>query len=343
MSNENRPDTVAAVDAKALADEAVAAIAAAETLQELDELRVRYLGRKSELKQALRQVRDRESGRALNEARETVEAAVESRRQALEQAELDRALAEGAVDVTLPGRPHPRGHLHLVTQVRREVEDIFLGMGYEVVDGREVETTRYIFDALNMGPGHATRSPLHSLFLDDRVLLRTETSPAQIHTMEAKQPPIYMVSLGRVYRRDTADATHSPLFHQVEGLAVDRGITLADLKGTLLHLLRQLFGEDRRARFTTDFFPFTEPSLQVAVSCFLCDGAGCALCGQSGWIEIGGSGMVDPNVLEFVGYDPEEVSGFAFGWGLERIAILRHGLPDIRDLWTSDLRFLRQF
>jgi len=256
--------------------------------------------------------------------------------------------------VTLPGtllerldglapRPHARGHLHLVTQVRREVEDIFLGMGYRVVDGREVETTRYIFDALNMGPGHVTRSPLHTLYVTDDTLLRTETSPAQIHTMEASEPPIFMVSLGRTYRRDTADATHSPYFHQVEGLAVDRGITLADLKGTLLHLLRALFGEERRARFTTDFFPFTEPSLQVAVSCFVCDGAGCGLCGQSGWIEIGGSGMVDPNVLEFVGYDPEQVSGFAFGWGLERIAILRHGLPDIRDLWANDLRFLRQF
>ncbi|MDE3189630.1 MAG: phenylalanine--tRNA ligase subunit alpha, partial [Acidobacteriota bacterium] len=208
---------------------------------------------------------------------------------------------------------------------------------------REVETTRYLFDALNMAPNHVTRSPLHSLYVSEDTLLRTETSPSQIHTMEAKQPPVFMVSLGRTYRRDTPDATHSPFFHQVEGLAVDRGITLADLKGTLLQLLRALFGAERRARFTTDFFPFTEPSLQVAVSCFQCDGAGCPLCERSGWIEIGGSGMVDPNVLRFVGYDPEEVSGFAFGWGLERIAILRHELPDIRDLWANDLRFLRQF
>jgi phenylalanyl-tRNA synthetase alpha chain len=161
--------------------------------------------------------------------------------------------------------------------------------------------------------------------------------------MEAKEPPIFMVSLGRVYRRDTADATHAPIFHQVEGLAVDRGITLADLKGTLLYLMRALFGEERRVKLSTDFFPFTEPSLGAAVSCFICDGAGCSLCGQTGWIEVAGSGMVDPNVLEFVGYDPEEVSGFAFGVGLERIAILRHGLPDIRDLWTADLRFQRQF
>ena len=338
----------------ALRREAATAIAAARSVAELDELRVRYLGRKSELKQALRNVRDRDAGMALNTARDAITEALDERRRALEQADVERSLAEDRIDVTLPGavlerlagvppRPAARGHLHLITQVRREVEDIFLGMGYEIVEGREIETTRYLFDALNMAPTHVTRSPLHSLYLTDDTLLRTETSPAQIHTMESRRPPIFIVSLGRVYRRDTADATHMPFFHQVEGLAVDRGITLADLKGTLLHLLRALFGEEREARFATDFFPFTEPSLQVAVSCFICDGAGCALCGRSGWIEIGGSGVVDPNVLRFVGYDPEEVSGFAFGWGLERIAILRHGLPDIRDLWANDLRFLEQF
>ena len=336
-------DTVAAVDPDGLRDEALAAVAAARTLVELDEARVAYLGRKSPLKLALRDVRDRESGMALNAAREAIEAAVTSRQEELERAELDHRLTTERVDVTLPGAPHRRGHLHLVTQIRREVEDIFLGMGYEIVDGREVETTRYLFDALNMAPNHITRSPLHSLYVGEDTLLRTETSPSQIHTMEAKQPPVFMVSLGRTYRRDTPDATHSPFFHQVEGLAVDRGITLADLKGTLRQLMRALFGEERRVRFTTDFFPFTEPSLQAAVSCFQCDSAGCPMCGHSGWIEIGGSGMVDPNVLRFVGYDPEEVSGFAFGWGLERIAILRHGLPDIRDLWANDLRFLRQF
>jgi phenylalanyl-tRNA synthetase alpha chain len=331
------------VDPQALQREALDAIASAGTLTELDDARVTYLGRKSALKLALREVRDRESGMALNSAREAVEEAVASRQSELERAELDRTIAEDKVDVTLPGMPHPRGHLHLITQVRREVEDLFLGMGYEIVDGREVETAHYLFDALNMAPNHITRSPLHSFYVGEDTLLRTETSPSQIHSMEARKPPIYMVSLGRTYRRDTADATHSPFFHQVEGLAVDRGITLADLKGTLLQLLRALFGEDRRARFTTDFFPFTEPSLQVAVSCFQCDGEGCQLCKHSGWIEIGGSGMVDPNVLRFVGYDPEEVSGFAFGWGLERMAILRHELPDIRDLWSGDLRFLRQF
>ena len=340
---DRRPDTVAAVDAEALQEEALAAVAAAAALPELDEVRVRYLGRKSDLKLALREVRDRESGMALNAAREAIERAVEARETELERAEIDRAIAEDRVDVTLPGTLHPRGHLHLVTQVRREVEDIFLGMGYEVVDGREVETTRYLFDALNMPANHPTRSPLQTFYVGEDTVLRSETSPSQIHAMEAKPPPVYMVSLGRCYRRDSPDATHYPIFHQVEGLAVDRGITLADLKGTLRALLRQLFGAERDTKFITHFFPFTEPSVEVLVSCFRCDGVGCPMCRHSGWIEIGGSGMVDPNVLRFVGYDPEQVSGFAFGWGLERIAILRHGLPDIRDLWANDLRFLRQF
>ncbi len=331
------------MDADAYRDDALGAIASATTTVELDEARVRFLGRKSELKQALREVRDRESGMALNAAREAIEEALASRQQALERSELDRTLTEDTVDITLPGDAPRRGHLHVITQVRREVEDIFLGMGYEVVEGREVETTRYLFDALNMPPTHPTRSPLHTFYLDEDVVLRTETSPAQVHTMEERPPPIYMVSLGRCYRRDTPDPTHYPIFHQVEGLVVDEHITLADLKGTLQHLLRSLFGEDRETRFGTHFFPFTEPSIEAYVSCFLCDGAGCRVCRQSGWIEIGGAGMVDPNVFEFVGYDPEKVSGFAFGWGLERMALLRHGIPDIRMLWENDLRLLEQF
>jgi phenylalanyl-tRNA synthetase alpha chain len=331
------------MDAQALAKEAKAAIAAASSLEELDSARVRYLGRKSELKQALRQVRDAESGRVLNTLREELEGLVEQRENDLRRAQLDRSLAEDVVDVTLPGRAPPRGHYHLITQVRREVEDIFVGLGYRVVDGDEVEDTWHLFDALNMPPGHVTRSPLHTLFLNGDIVLRTETSPSQIRVMEAQDPPVYIVSLGRAYRRDTADATHSPIFHQVEGLAVDKGITLADLKGTLLHLAQALFGAEREVRFMTDFFPFTEPSLGAAVSCFLCEGAGCAVCKQTGWIELGGSGLVDPNVLRNVGYDPEGVSGFAFGLGLERIAMLRHGVPDLRMFWENDLRFLRQF
>jgi phenylalanyl-tRNA synthetase alpha chain len=331
------------MDAQAFENEAKSAISSANTLADLDDARVRYLGRKSELKQALREVRDAETGRTLNTLRESLEARIAEREAALRGAELEQRLAEERVDVTLPGEATSHGHLHLITQIRREVEDVFLGLGYSIVDGDEVEDTWHLFDALNMPPGHVTRSPLHTLFLEGDVVLRTETSASQIRVMEAQEPPVYIVSLGRVYRRDTADATHMPIFHQVEGLAVDEDITLADLKGTLLHLARALFGEDRSVRFMTDFFPFTEPSLGAAVSCFLCDGAGCLVCKHTGWIEMGGSGVVDPNVLRNVGYDPEQVSGFAFGLGLERIAMLRHGVPDIRMFWDNDLRFLRQF
>ncbi|MER3409490.1 MAG: phenylalanine--tRNA ligase subunit alpha [Thermoleophilia bacterium] len=331
------------MDVERLEQEALKAIEQAADLAGLEEARVRYLGRRSELKLALRQVRDRETGMILNALRERLERAVEERRRALEQARIEAALAAEALDVTLPGERPPRGHFHLITQIRREVEDIFLGLGYEVIEGREVETTRYNFDGLNMPPWHPARSPHNSLFLDAHTLLRTETSPSQIRVMEARKPPVYMISHGRVYRRDTIDATHYPIFHQVEGLAVDRGITLADLKGTLLYLMRALFGEERQVRFRTHYFPFTEPSLEPDVSCFLCESEGCRTCRYSGWLEMGGSGMVDPAVLEFVGYDPEEVSGFAFGLGLERMAQLRHGIPDIRLLWQSDLRVLEQF
>jgi phenylalanyl-tRNA synthetase alpha chain len=279
----------------------------------------------------------------LNAARERIETAVDERASALARAELDRRLAEERVDVTLPVGGHRRGRLHLITQIRREVEDVFLGLGYTVVDGREVETTRYNFEALNFPPGHPARSPLATLFLDDETVLRTETSPSQIRTMEAQQPPVYIVSLGRCYRRDTPDATHTPIFHQVEGLAVDEGITLADLAGTLDFLLKALFGSERRTRLRTHHFPFTEPSIEPDVSCHVCDGVGCPVCRHSGWIELGGSGMVDPKLFEFVGYDPERFTGFAFGIGLERIAMLRHEFPDLRELWRNDLRFSGQF
>jgi phenylalanyl-tRNA synthetase alpha chain len=331
------------VDAAQLQEQAHAAIAAATTEAELERIRVAFLGRNSALKLSLRRVRDRKTGMALNTAREAVEMAVNVRREALRRTELDRRLTEERVDVTMPGTPVPRGHLHLITQIRREVEDIFLGLGYTIVDGREVETTTYNFDALNFPPGHPTRSSLQTLFLDDETVLRTETSPSQIRTMEAQDPPVYIVSLGRVYRRDTPDATHTPTFHQVEGLVVDEGITLGDLEGTLDYLLKALFGESRRSRFVTHHFPFTEPSVEALVSCHICDGSGCPVCRHSGWIEVGGSGMVDPNLFEFVGYDAERYTGFAFGWGLERIAVLRHGIPDLRELWRNDPRLLGQF
>ena len=331
------------MDPAALENDALAAVSAASTPDEVEEVRVRYLGRKAELPQALRDVRDRETGMTLNALRRRLEEALDGRREELGRAELDRRLREETIDVTLPGEAARRGHLHLITQIRREVEDIFLGLGYEVIDGREVETTRYNFDALNFPPGHPSRSPLSTLYLDEETVLRTETSPSQIRTMEAQDPPIYIVTLGRVYRRDTPDATHTPTFHQVEGLAVDEGITLGDLEGTLDYLLKALFGEERRTEFRTHYFPFTEPSIEAYVSCHVCDGSGCPVCRHSGWIEVGGAGMVDPALFEFVGYDPERYTGFAFGWGLERIAVLRHGIPDLRELWRNDPRLLTQF
>jgi phenylalanyl-tRNA synthetase alpha chain len=331
------------MDVQKLEKDALAAAAAAASADEIERVRVEYLGRKSALKLALREVRDRETGQTLNALRETLETAIDAREKELRRTDLDRRLTEERVDVTMPGTPVRRGQLHLITQIRREFEDIFLGLGYTVVDGREVETTRYNFDALNFPEGHPTRSPQQTLFLDDETVLRTETSPSQIRTMEAQEPPIYVVSPGRVYRRDTPDATHTPTFHQVEGLAVDEGITLADLLGTLDYLLKALFGENRRTEFRTEHFPFTEPSVEAHVSCHICDGSGCPVCRYSGWIEVGGSGMVDPKVFEFVGYDPERYTGFAFGWGLERIAVLRHGIPDLRELWRNDPRLLTQF
>ena len=342
-------DNVARVDPKDLEKEALAAAADATSLTALEEVRVRYLGRRSALKLALRDVRDRETGMTLNALRETVESALVSRQEELARVELEERLATERVDVTLPaqltGRPksRPRGTLHPSTLVRRDVEDIFLGLGYEIVDGREVETTRYNFDALGFPDWHPARSPRASLFLDDDTVLRTETSPAQIHKMEERRPPIYMVSIGRVYRRDAIDATHFPIFHQFEGLAIDEGITVADLKGTLLHVMRDLYGPEREVRFRTHYFPFTEPSFESDVSCFNCGGAGCRICKNSGWIELGGSGMVDPYLYEFVGWGPEEYTGFAFGLGIERTAQLRYGITGIRAFWENDLRFLRQF
>jgi phenylalanyl-tRNA synthetase alpha chain len=342
-------DKVATVDPDDLEKEALAAAAEARSLAALSEVRVRYLGRQSVLKLALRGVRDRETGMTLNAVRETVEAALSEREEDLARAELEERLATERVDVTLPaellGPPklRPRGTLHPSTLVRRDVEDIFLGLGYEIVDGREVETTRYNFDALGFPAWHPARSPRDTLYLDEQTLLRTETSPAQIHKMEEHRPPIYMVSIGRVYRRDDITATRYPIFHQFEGLAIDEGITLADLKGTLLYVMRLLYGPEREVRFRTHYFPFTEPSMEGDVSCFNCGGAGCAICKHSGWIELGGSGMVDPYLYEFVGWGSEEYTGFAFGLGIERTAQLRYGISSIRTFWENDLRFLRQF
>ena len=327
------------MDARALENEARTAIEAAGSADALEELRVRYLGRKSELKLALRDVRDRETGMALNAVRKAVEEALEERERAL-AAEVSEDLEP--FDPTLPGEPVRRGSLHLLTQLRRRVEDVFLGMGYEVYDGREVETVWHNYDALNQPEAHPSRDPRDTFYFDENTLLRTHTSPSQIRAMMAQQPPVYLISPGRTYRRDALDATHTPVFHQIEGLAVDRGITLADLRGTIELFVGAIFGP-REVRMRTSFFPFTEPSVEFDITCYLCEGAGCPVCKHSGWIEMGGAGVVDPNVFEAVGYDPEEWSGFAFGLGLDRIAFLRHGLPDLRLFWENDLRMARQF
>jgi phenylalanyl-tRNA synthetase alpha chain len=329
--------------------DALQALERASTSEEVERVSVAFLGRSSTLKLKLREVRDRDTGMKLNAIREAVERAVEAKKEQVEAAELEHKLSTECVDVTLPARmlgelkPRARGSLHPSTLVRRDVEDIFLGLGYEIVDGREVETTRYNFDALGFPDWHPSRSPRSTLYVGDKTVLRTETSPAQIHKMESTRPPIYIISIGRVYRRDTIDATHFPIFHQFEGLAVDKGITMADLKGTLLYVMRQLYGPDREVRFRTHYFPFTEPSMEPDVSCFNCGGEGCPVCKHSGWIEMGGSGMVDPYLYEFVGWGPEEYTGFAFGMGIERTAQLRYGIPGIRPFWDNDIRFLRQF
>jgi len=339
--------------------EAETQIAAASNTDVLEELRVRHLGRRAELPQLLRGVAELAPdqrgliGRAANQARQALEVQIEARAQQLGAEELDARLASDRVDVTLPGSPaQPVGRLHLLTATRREVEDVFLGLGFTVLEGPEVETVHYNFDALNHSPTHPARARTDTFYLSEDVVLRTHTSPMQIKAMEAHPPPLYVVIPGRVYRPDS-DATHTPQFHQVEGLAVDEDITLADLKGTLLAFARQIFGAERNVRLRPHFFPFTEPSVEVDVSCFQCGGEGfvrdgtrCRVCRGEGWLEILGAGEVDPNVFASVSnpaYDPARVQGFAWGLGVERIAMLKHGVPDLRLLYDNDLRFLEQF
>jgi len=334
--------------------EAEAAIAAASSSAELEQERVRYLGRKAELPNVLRtiaQLAPEErgpTGKAANQARQRLEALIAHRAGQLEAGELERRLQTDRVDVTLPGSPpQPVGRHHLLTATRREIEDVFLGLGFKVVEGPEVESVYYNFDALNFDVTHPTRGRADTFYVDDNVLLRTHTSPMQLRAMELEPPPLYIIVPGRVYRRDS-DATHTPQFHQIEGLAVDEHITLADLKGTLLAFARAIFGPDREVRLRPHFFPFTEPSIEVDVSCFMEHSAGerCRVCKDTGWIEILGAGMVDPNVFGYVaeyGYEPERVQGFAFGMGVERIAMLKHGVPDLRLLYDNDVRFLEQF
>jgi phenylalanyl-tRNA synthetase alpha chain len=342
-----------------LRSEAVAAIAAAPSTAALEALRVRYLGRKAELPNLLRGVAELppevrgQVGKAANQARQALESLITQRGAELEVGELQERLAADRVDVTLPGSPpRPVGRHHLLTATRREIEDVFCGLGFRVVEGPEVETVYYNFDALNHDPAHPARARSDTFYVADDVVLRTHTSPMQVRAMEAQPPPIAIIVPGRTYRPDS-DATHTPQFHQVEGLAVDEDITLADLKGTLLAFARSIFGEEREIRLRPHYFPFTEPSVEVDVSCFQCNGTGvlpdgtrCNLCKGTAWIEILGSGMVDPNVFGHVreyGYDSERIQGFAFGMGIERIAMLKHGVPDLRLFYDNDLRFLEQF
>lgn len=341
--------------------EAGAAIEAAPGTAELEELRVRHLGRKAELTTILRGIADLPApergkvGAAANKARRALEAMLEQRSEQLDAAELETRLLADRVDVTLPGAPaRPVGHIHLITRTTRQIEDVMVGLGYRVMEGPEVEHDYYNFTALNHPPGHPARMLQDTFYVQSHpdVLLRTHTSPVQIRAMETQPPPIFIIVPGKVYRRDS-DATHSPMFHQMEGLAIGEGITLADLQGTLREMLRAIFGEGREARMRPHFFPFTEPSVEFDVSCFQCEGSGeltggerCNLCKGIGWIEVGGAGMVDPNVLGFVesrGYDPERVQGFAFGMGVERIAMLCHGVPDLRRFFDNDVRMLEQF
>ena len=335
-------------------EEARRVIPNASSTPALDELERHFVGRRSPAAAANEAIKtlptgDRPAaGRAVQGYREAVGALVAARHSALAAEATAGAAARERTDPTLGGHARPRGHLHLVTQMRRELEDIFAGLGYRVAEGPEVEDDWHNFEALNIPPAHPARSMQDTLYVRlgeaEHVLLRTHTSPVQIRTMEAQAPPIYVVAPGRTYRNETLDARHSPVFHQMECLAVDRAITMADLFGTIEAFARQLFDDESiRTRFRSDYFPYTEPSAELAVSCVFCHGEGCRVCSSTGWIELGGCGMVDPNVFVAVGIDPEEWQGFAFGFGLERLAMIRYGIDEIRTFVDNDVRFLEQY
>ncbi len=318
-------------------------------LQELEKIRVNYLGKKGELTAILKQMGGLSPeerpviGQLANQVREQIEEGIQSRADTLKQQALARQLAAETIDVTLPGKPCRRGAKHPLSIVLDEIQEIFIGMGFEIVQGPEVELDYYNFEALNLPKDHPARDTQDTFYISDNVVLRTQTSPVQIRTMEKQKPPIRIISPGRVYRSDAVDATHSPLFHQIEGLVVDKGITFADLKGTLETFIKRLYGEDSVVRFRPHHFPFTEPSAEVDVQCFNCKGQGCRLCKNEGWIEILGCGMVHPQVLRNCGIDPEEYTGFALGMGLERVVMRRYTIDDLRLFYENDVRFLQQF
>jgi len=331
-----------------IGEECQAFLALAKTEPEISEIRVRVLGRKGSLTQLLKRLgtlpdaERREIGRRANEIKEDLEARVEEGLRRIQEQDRTESLGRERIDVTLPGRKMILGRRHPLTQTLDEIIHIFSRLGFEVVEGPEVELDYYNFEALNIPKGHPAREMQATFFISEDVVLRTHTSPVQVRTMEKKRPPVRVICPGAVYRCDS-DPTHSPMFHQVEGLLVDRGITFSDLKGVLSVFVHQMFGRGTQLRFRPSFFPFTEPSAEIDIECFICGGRGCGVCSGTGWLEILGSGMVDPAVYRFVGYDPEEVTGFAFGMGIERIAMLKYGINDIRLFFTNDLRFLKQF
>ena len=334
---------------EAIAKQALEELKGAQDLKVLDAVRVKYLGKKGELTAILKQMGKLSAeerpviGQLANQVRADIEQMLEQTKTDLEAKALDIRLAGETLDVTLPGQKKPLGKKHPLTIVLDELKEIVVGMGFEIATGPEVELDYYNFEALNIPKDHPSRDTQDTFYISDNVLLRTQTSPMQIRTMEKKKPPIRIIAPGRVYRSDAVDATHSPLFHQVEGLVVDKGITMADLKGTLEVFVKRLYGDSTVVRFRPHHFPFTEPSAELDVQCFHCHGEGCSLCKGEGWIEILGCGMVHPQVLLNCGIDPEEYSGFAFGLGLERMVMMRYGIDDMRLLYENDLRFLKQF
>ncbi|WP_053986206.1 phenylalanine--tRNA ligase subunit alpha [Niameybacter massiliensis] len=328
---------------------ALSAIQSASDLKVLEDLRVQYLGKKGELTAVLRGMKDLTAeerpvvGQMANEVREALETALSDKKVALESEAVNQKLKEEVIDITMPGKKMNKGHMHPLHKTLEALENIFMGMGYEIVDGREVETAYYNFDALNLGEEHPARDEQDTFYFTNNLVLRTATSPVQVHTMEEQALPIRMIAPGRVYRSDESDATHSPVFHQIEGLVIDENITFGDLKGVLAEFAKKFFGDKVQVKFRPHYFPFTEPSAEVDVSCVMCGGKGCNVCKGSGWIEILGCGMVHPKVLEMAGIDSTKYQGFAFGMGVERLTMLKYDINDLRLFYENDVRFLSQF
>ncbi|MCZ8516363.1 phenylalanine--tRNA ligase subunit alpha [Paenibacillus filicis] len=335
----------------ALKEEALQELAQVANQQQLNDLRIKYLGKKGPLTEILRGMGALSAeerpviGQVANEVRGAIEEVIEAKQAEYTAAETEARLSAETIDVTLPGRPAARGAVHPLNKVIQEIEDIFIGMGYTVAEGPEVEQDYYNFEALNLPKNHPARDMQDSFYITEEILMRTQTSPVQVRTMEKMngRAPVKIICPGKVYRRDDDDATHSHMFTQIEGLVIDRNIRMSDLKGTLLQFVQELFGSGTQIRLRPSFFPFTEPSVEVDVTCAMCGGSGCRVCKQTGWLEILGAGMVHPNVLEKGGYDPQEFTGFAFGMGVERVAMLKYDIEDIRHFYTNDLRFLKQF